>query len=107
MDSTIIRAPRPQIFRKPGKRVPLEVADVLMLEAWRAEMREVVTALQEATLDATARDRVHSRRELRRRLGKLMKRLSGLVDSVRPSQSPEPPSASELQMDKLRLVSVP
>ena len=108
MDSTIIRTPGPQISRKQGKLVPFDATDAAALEAWSAEVRIVIAALQEATLDATAKDRVHSRKELRRRLARMMKRLTGLMSTVRPLQTPPSPHiSSDPQLEKLRLVSNP
>lgn len=106
MDSSIIRTPRPQISRKSGKPVVFDAVDAVMLEAWRAEVLTLTTALHEAGMDATSRDRVHSRKELRRRLSKLMKQLHGMLEMVRPLQTPPAPAmASDAQLEKLRLVS--
>ena len=92
-------------MRKP---TPLDMADERSLAAWLTEVRELTVALHATSMDATARARVHSRKELRRRLSKLTKRLHGLIDTVQPLLTPPclPPAASETQ-ERPRLVSVP
>ncbi|MFT3770787.1 MAG: hypothetical protein QM820_35640 [Minicystis sp.] len=47
-----------------------------------AQARELLNKLHDTVMDATARDRIYSRRELRRRASHLNRKLRGLLDLI-------------------------
>jgi hypothetical protein len=66
-------------MRKPE---PLNMMDVASVAQWVANTRAMVDTLHEVALDATAKDRVFSRLELRRRACKVSKALRAQLDAL-------------------------
>ena len=55
------------------------------LSQWLTETRELTGVLHEVAMDATSPERVHSRKELRRRASRLTRRLRVLFDALEPT----------------------
>ena len=66
-------------MRKPEL---LELTNPGAVAEWVANTRAMVDTLHDAALDATARDRVFSRLELRRRVCKVARALRAQLDAV-------------------------
>lgn len=68
-------------MRKPS---PVDARDGVAFSRWLGEMRELVTSLHASAVDAASGVRVYSRKELRRRITKVTRRLNDHFDAVAP-----------------------
>ncbi len=69
-------------MRKP---CPVNVEDAAAVTRWQGETRELLKGLHATGIDAAAKHRVHSRKELRKRVSRLTRKLNAMLDAV---QSP-------------------
>ena len=68
-------------MRKPS---PVDARDGVAFSQWLGEMRELVTSLHASAVDAAAEVRVYSKKELRRRITKVTRRLNDHFEAVEP-----------------------